>query len=386
MEMMMKKYLLIFICTFVVLTELKAQWVKTNYHNISGKSASLIVSSDNYLVVSSDHVGIFVSSDHGQNWSQTLDGWPGKYIAVNNSNLFISTLDGIFCSSDNGLSWKNIYKFFPTYIYPFAIRGNNIYAIGNVVTNYIQGNDCIFLSTDNGMTWNKGNSPASEYNEITSACLSGSEIFAVFTHRENNSSNNYANLYHSTDNGLNWTKIVTGLTQGSWEIPNIITSNGTNLLLGTTMGGSILISKNNGATWVNVSSGLGLYGVTSIYYNGSNIFLGDQNGTFLSTNNGLNWSNINNNLDTDYVRSFTIVGSEIFITTFSGFVWKRPLSEIITDVKNIKSSITTDYKLAQNYPNPFNPTTTINYSIPKSGLVTIKVYDLLGRQVSSLVN
>lgn len=44
------------------------------------------------------------------------------------------------------------------------------------------------------------------------------------------------------------------------------------------------------------------------------------------------------------------------------------------------------YELSQNYPNPFNPVTKINYAIQKSGLATLKVYDLLGREVASLVN
>ena len=44
------------------------------------------------------------------------------------------------------------------------------------------------------------------------------------------------------------------------------------------------------------------------------------------------------------------------------------------------------YKLSQNYPNPFNPVTLISFAIPKTGFVSLKVYDLLGKEVSSLVN
>ncbi len=44
------------------------------------------------------------------------------------------------------------------------------------------------------------------------------------------------------------------------------------------------------------------------------------------------------------------------------------------------------YELSQNYPNPFNPITNIRYSIPKDGLVIIKIYDILGREVKKLVN
>lgn len=58
----------------------------------------------------------------------------------------------------------------------------------------------------------------------------------------------------------------------------------------------------------------------------------------------------------------------------------------VTSVEPEHQVIPANFELAQNYPNPFNPTTSITYSIPKDNFVTIKVYDMLGREVSTLVN
>lgn len=57
-----------------------------------------------------------------------------------------------------------------------------------------------------------------------------------------------------------------------------------------------------------------------------------------------------------------------------------------TGVENQISGTPLKYRLSQNYPNPFNPVTKINYSIPKQELVILKVYDILGREVRTLVN
>ncbi len=66
----------------------------------------------------------------------------------------------------------------------------------------------------------------------------------------------------------------------------------------------------------------------------------------------------------------------LYYTSMNGFV----------GISQIGSEIPFKYSKSQNYPNPFNPTTKINFALPKQGLVSIKVYDMLGREVRNLVN
>lgn len=58
----------------------------------------------------------------------------------------------------------------------------------------------------------------------------------------------------------------------------------------------------------------------------------------------------------------------------------------VTSVKETQSALPTAYSLGQNYPNPFNPSTLISYSIPQNSFVTLKVYDVIGKEVATLVN
>lgn len=65
--------------------------------------------------------------------------------------------------------------------------------------------------------------------------------------------------------------------------------------------------------------------------------------------------------------------------------FKLTVSNSITSIKN-RGNLPDNFYLSQNYPNPFNPSTTIEFKIPESGFVTLKIYDILGREVKTLVN
>ncbi len=60
----------------------------------------------------------------------------------------------------------------------------------------------------------------------------------------------------------------------------------------------------------------------------------------------------------------------------------------IKTVTDVESSVNlpTEFGLEQNYPNPFNPSTTINYSVPRSGFVSMKIYDVLGKEIKTLIS
>lgn len=110
--------------------------------------------------------------------------------------------------------------------------------------------------------------------------------------------------------------------------------------------------------------------------------------SFKSTDNGATWTSItwpSSVYSCTHMELVTSGGSAyVFAVCADGTVCK--LVDNITGVNDPPASTPVDYKLQQNYPNPFNPTTTINYSIPKASFVTLKVYDILGNEVKTIVS
>jgi len=93
----------------------------------------------------------------------------------------------------------------------------------------------------------------------------------------------------------------------------------------------------------------------------------------------LNFKNINKII----IRITPPSSTELTDYNFDNFAFSRT----VTQTDNNASDISTmSYKLSQNYPNPFNPSTTIDYRLQKAGNVIIKVYDMLGNEVSTLVD
>jgi hypothetical protein len=96
------------------------------------------------------------------------------------------------------------------------------------------------------------------------------------------------------------------------------------------------------------------------------------------------------NYQGDFI-SVISTGNKIFtywMDSYSGLyqIWSSIIDINTIGVKKIESEIPTSFKLYQNYPNPFNPATNIKYQITNNGFVTLKVYDMLGHLVTTLVN
>lgn len=158
---------------------------------------------------------------------------------------------------------------------------------------------------------------------------------------------------------------------------------------GTTANQKVFKTTNGGLNWVNIGAGLPNAAVNSIILRNTAprvLFAGTDLGVYMSYNEGASWVLFNTGMPT--VEVFDLKYREankiLLAATHGRGCFKIDLTTF-TGVQN--NNVTAEnFGLAQNYPNPFNPTTKIKYSVPASSLVTLRVYDMLGNEVETIVN
>lgn len=116
------------------------------------------------------------------------------------------------------------------------------------------------------------------------------------------------------------------------------------------------------------------------------LIAGTAGGVFLTGSSANSWVERNQGfIPIPQVLSFLSANNYLFAGTQSNYVWKRLITNII-GIKIISSEVPEQFVLHQNFPNPFNPATKIRFDVPKAENVSIKIYDMLGKEIETLVN
>ncbi len=336
-----------------------------------------LVENKNGIIFAATYSEIYRSSNGGKNWENT--GFSGNVFdkelyTTSTGDILACTGSGIiYRSTDNGTSWGQTVIGIPNNNlvenFSYSESGKMFVELYDTTSGVKE----LHLSTDNGVTW-----------KLSSSILKFANISYLKTHKSGLcfASTNQG-LYRSTDDGENWSLSTNGLP-GGIPIGTIEYLANGNIFAGT-LGEGIFKSTDGGITWSQTA--FNTFDIYSIVQNkNGQIFAGTGgNGVYYSNDYGVSWKDISSGLKDKYIYDLLVTNNEGLIAVSYRSVYIAPGT--VTGVKEKQERIIPSYFiLKQNYPNPFNPTTTINYSVPKAGLVTIKVYDALGREIETLVN
>ncbi len=364
MKTRLRYFVLFIITSLILISPSNAQWIQSGpYNNFILAFESI----GTKLFTGSYGGGVYLSSDNGVNWIAVTPGLTNWYVSsltVSGNKLFAGTDDGVFLTTNNGTLWTHK-GLSGKYVQVILAGGTDLYA-GTF-------GDGVFFSSNNGTSWTAINSGLnSDY--VICIVVKDTLIFA----------GTYGGgIFKSTNRGASWTNVNNGLTNTDVRSLAVID---TNIFAGT-YGGGVFLSKNNGNNWAAVNNGLNNKIILPMTTSGTNLFVGTSGGgVFLSTDYGSNWSAINSGLTNLAIAALKVLGTKIFAGTVNTGIWRRPLSEVITEVERETSRTPDNFYLCQNYPNPFNPATRFSFSIPEKSDVRLIIFDTLGNEITTLIS
>jgi hypothetical protein len=146
-----------------------------------------------------------------------------------------------------------------------------------------------------------------------------------------------------------------------------------------------------GTSWQDISSNLPEAPVNVLLVDPqytNRLYIGTDVGTYYTTNSGASWSSMGRGLPNVVIDDMQIHAGTRIVRAFTHgrSTWDLHLDELLaTDVPPQTQSPVT-FQLDQNYPNPFNPTTVVRYQVSVVSDVRLSIFDLLGREVATVVN
>jgi len=393
-----KSFLLFFLLTafFSFSTSVDAQWVRqTNGLPSDWGIGWTIDASDSNNALISTSAGLFKTTDGGDSWiniflPDTITETGIDVSISDESHFWIATeLGKIIATTDAGENWSIQFDDesqtdFMNYIEMFD-ESNGV-AMGDAPFPFQNKPAVFLLTTDGGSSWVKSNDTT--FIDVVSGDTWRRLDFTDLMHGYFYESGiNPQKLFKTSDGGASW---IEANYNGSCTVLKCFNEE-IILLQSITCNpqcvGTIYKTTDGGGTWTESQLGES-WGNDFEFIPGdaSKVFFTDYDNLYFSSDSGITWGEIF--VDTTELKLRDIVFSDSihgWILGDDGKLFRTNNGGVLTGTDEIVY-LPTEFSLSQNYPNPFNPTTIIQYQVSNISHVTLKVYDILSREVATLVN